>query len=72
MLSCWARQGNKSIVNIIETRDSNDANLLVKKVLAWQIGGYIVPAPASEYLDLLKTPPCDIIVRESVTRVPGG
>jgi LacI family transcriptional regulator len=42
-------------VNIIETRDSNDVNLLVKKVLARQIGGYIVPAPASEYLDLLKT-----------------
>ena len=42
-------------VNIIETRDSNDVNLLVKKVLARQIGGYIVPAPATEYLDLLKT-----------------
>ncbi|MFM2057092.1 MAG: hypothetical protein RLY71_1477 [Pseudomonadota bacterium] len=42
-------------VNIIETRDAEDVNLLVKKVLARQVGGYIVPAPASEYLDLLKT-----------------
>ncbi len=41
-------------VNIIETRDADDVNLLVRKVLSRQVGGYIVPAPASEYLDLLK------------------
>ncbi len=42
-------------VSIIETRDADDVNLLVRKVLSRQVGGYIVPAPASEYLDLLKT-----------------
>ncbi|RZS46698.1 LacI family DNA-binding transcriptional regulator [Sphaerotilus mobilis] len=42
-------------VNIIETRNAQDIHSLVRKVLARQVGGYIVPAPASEYVDLLKT-----------------
>lgn len=42
-------------VNIIEIRDSTDISLLVKKVLARQVGGYIVPAPVTEYPELLNT-----------------
>lgn len=42
-------------VSIIETRNANDVSQLVRKVQARQIGGYIVPAPVSEYLDLLAT-----------------
>lgn len=42
-------------VNIIETRTADDIDLLVKRVLNRQVGGYIVAAPATEYGDLLKS-----------------
>jgi LacI family transcriptional regulator len=42
-------------VNIVEIRVPEDVNLLVKRVLNRQVGGYIVAAPTTEYADLLKT-----------------
>ncbi len=42
-------------VNIVETRTADDIDLLVKRVLNRQVGGYIVAAPTTEYSGLLKT-----------------
>jgi LacI family transcriptional regulator len=42
-------------VNIIEIQTVDDIELLVKRVLSRQVGGYIVAAPATEFGDLLKT-----------------
>lgn len=42
-------------VNIVETRTADDIDLLVKRVLNRQVGGYIVAAPTTEYGGLLKT-----------------
>jgi LacI family transcriptional regulator len=42
-------------VNIIEVRTVDDIELLVKRVLNRQVGGYIVAAPATEFGDLLET-----------------
>jgi LacI family transcriptional regulator len=42
-------------VNIQEIRDTNNAAMLVKRVQARQIGGYIIPAPATEHEELIAT-----------------
>ncbi len=41
-------------VNITEIRSTNDIKLLVKRFYSRQVGGYIVAAPATEYMDLTK------------------
>jgi LacI family transcriptional regulator len=42
-------------VNLIEIRNHQDAERLIKKIRSRQIGGYVVAAPVTEYEDLLKT-----------------